>query len=97
VVRVVDFSLIAGQLYKMGSDEILRRCVMEIERPLILTKAHEGITEGHYAGKATAQKVLRAGLWWPTLHRDAKEYAGACDVYQRVGKPSRRDEMSLSP
>jgi hypothetical protein len=31
VVRVVDFSLIVGKLYKMGPDEILRRCVMEAE------------------------------------------------------------------
>jgi hypothetical protein len=36
VVRAADFSLIARQLYKMGPDEILRRCVMEVERPLIL-------------------------------------------------------------
>jgi hypothetical protein len=31
VVRAADFSLIAGHLYKMGPDEILRRCVMEAE------------------------------------------------------------------
>jgi hypothetical protein len=53
VVRAADFSLIVGQLYKMGPDEILRRCVMEVERPLILEEAHEGITGGHYAGKET--------------------------------------------
>jgi hypothetical protein len=64
---------------------------------MILTEAHEGITGGHYAGKETAQKVLRAGLWWPTLHRDAKDYSRACDVCQRVGKPSRRDEIPLAP
>jgi hypothetical protein len=29
VVRAADFSLIAGQLYKMGPEEVLRRCVME--------------------------------------------------------------------
>jgi hypothetical protein len=29
VVHAADFSLIARQLYKMGPDEILRRCVME--------------------------------------------------------------------
>jgi hypothetical protein len=34
-----DFSLIAGQLYNMGPNEILRRCVMEAERPLILVEA----------------------------------------------------------
>jgi hypothetical protein len=53
VVRVVDFSLIVGQLYKMGPDEILRRCVMEGEIPMILAEAHEGIVGGHYAGKET--------------------------------------------
>jgi hypothetical protein len=58
VVRAADFSLIASQLYKIGPDEILRRCVMETEHPMILVEAHEGITGGHYAGKATAQKVL---------------------------------------
>ena len=51
VVRVVEFSLIAGQLYKMGPDEILRICVMEAERPLILVESHECITRGHYARK----------------------------------------------
>jgi hypothetical protein len=81
----------------MGADNILRRCVLEHERPRILAEAHEGIAGGHYAGKATAQKVLRAGLWWPTIHRDAKEYCQQCDVCQRVGKPNRWDEMPLHP
>jgi transposase InsO family protein len=97
VVHAADFSLIVGQMYKMGLDEILRRCVMETERPLILTEAHEGLVGGHYIGKSTTQKALRAGLWWPTLHRDVKEYARACDVCQRIGKPSQRDEMALVP
>jgi hypothetical protein len=36
VVCAAYFSLIVRQLYKMGPDEILRRCVMEVEKPLIL-------------------------------------------------------------
>ena len=64
----------------MGHDEILRRCVMEAELPMILKESHEGIAGGHYIGRATAQKVLRDNLWWPPLHRDAKEYTRACDV-----------------
>jgi hypothetical protein len=43
------------------------------------------------------QKVLRDGLWWPTLHKYAKEYYKAYNACQRVGKPSRRDEMPLAP
>jgi hypothetical protein len=62
VVHATYFQLIAGQLYKMGLDDILRRCVMESERPFILAEAHEDITRGHYAGKETTQKVLKAGL-----------------------------------
>jgi hypothetical protein len=53
VVGIVDFSLIARQLYKMGPDEILRRCVIEVEQPLILVESHEGIVGGHYIGKET--------------------------------------------
>jgi hypothetical protein len=96
VVRAEDFSLIASEIYKMGPDEILRRCVMEAECPLILAESHEGIAGGHCAGKVTRQKVLRASLWWPTLHKDAKEYTRACDVFQRVGKPSRRYKIPLA-
>jgi hypothetical protein len=43
------------------------------------------------------QKILCAGLWWPALHKDVNEYSQACDICQRVRKPSRRDEMSLNP
>ena len=31
VVCTVDFSVIAGHLYKMGNDEILRRYILEFE------------------------------------------------------------------
>jgi hypothetical protein len=60
VVIVVDYQLIAGHLYKMGTYNILRRRVLEHERPRILVEALEGIVGGHYAGKATVQKVLHA-------------------------------------
>jgi len=75
VVYVVDFQLIGGQLYKLGLDEILRRYVMEHERPIIIAEAHEGFAGGHYAGSATTKKILRAGFWWSTIHKEAKEYS----------------------
>ena len=81
----------------MGVDSILQRYVLEHERPRVLVEAHVGIAGGHYAVKATTQKVLRTGLWWSTIHRDSKEYCQQCDICQRVGKPNRRDEMPLRP
>jgi hypothetical protein len=70
---------------------------MEHERPIILAEANEAIAGRHYADKSTMQKVLHVGLWWPTFHKDSKEYCQKCDVFQRVGKPSRRDEMLRRP
>jgi hypothetical protein len=83
VVRVADFSLIVGELYKMGPDDIMRRCVMEAERPLILAKEHEGIAGGHYVRKETTQKVLRDGLWWPTCTQ-------RCEGILQILKPTKQ-------
>jgi len=69
----------------------------EFERNSVLTKAHNGSVGGHYAGKSTAQKILRAGLWWPTLPKDSKAYCRACDACQRTSRPSCRDELPLNP
>ena len=89
--------MIAGQLYKLGPAEILQRCALEHERPIILSEAHARIVGGHYGGKETMHNILQEGLWWPTMHADAHDYCHSYDVYQRMGKPSRRDEMPLVP
>jgi hypothetical protein len=51
VFKAAEYQLIAGHLNKMGADNILRRCVLEHERPRILAEAHEGIAGGYYVGK----------------------------------------------
>jgi len=56
---------------------------------------YEVVAGGHYSRRAMAQKKLCTGIWWPTLHKDAKEICQTCDVCQQVGKPSIRDEMAL--
>ena len=67
VVKAAYFQLITVELYKMGPDEILQKCLLKHQRPLVLDKAHDGIVGGHYRGKGTAQKILQFGLWWSTL------------------------------
>jgi hypothetical protein len=81
----------------MGTNSILRRHLQKHERPRILAKSQEGTSGGNYARNDTTQNVLHAGLWWPKIHRDAKEYLHTCDVCQRVVKPNIRDEMPLIP
>ena len=43
VVKAPNFTIIVGQLYKLGLDEILRWYVLTHEQPLILQEAHAGI------------------------------------------------------
>jgi hypothetical protein len=62
VVKVASYKLIPGKLYNLGVDGILRLCVLEHERPMILTKAHKGIVGGNYAGKATMHIFFCVGL-----------------------------------
>jgi hypothetical protein len=64
---------------------------------MILLEAHKGVVGGNYIRKVTYQNILRVGLWWPTLHKDAKDFCKTCDVCQIIGKPFRRDEIPLVP
>jgi hypothetical protein len=48
-------------------------------------------------GKATAQEVLQAILWWAMIFKDEKVYVRSCDLFQIVGKLSWRDEFPLEP
>jgi hypothetical protein len=54
VVKATDYQLISGNLYKMGVDGILRHCVLEHKRPIILEEVHDVIVGGHYAGREIA-------------------------------------------
>ena len=44
-MKAASYSLINGFLYKMGLDDILRRCVLEYERINIMYEAHYGPAE----------------------------------------------------
>lgn len=97
VLKSKTFQLINGLLYKMGPNQILRRCVMEEEILSVLKEAHDNLAGEHIGPDAIARKVLFSGLWWPTLHTDAREWVVGCDTCQRAGKPLKRDFMPLFP
>jgi hypothetical protein len=57
VVRAAYYQLIARCLYKMGTYNILRRCVLEHERPIILVGSHESVAGGHYCGQKSIKML----------------------------------------
>ena len=92
-----DYSIIANQLYHQGKDGSLRICVTEAEYLEVLFHAQSCLPRGHFLAKVTAKAIMRAGLWWPMLFRDASKYLQRCDKCQRYMALIRCDETPLRP
>ena len=56
-MKVAPYSLINWFLYKMGLDDILKRCVLEHKRDNIMYEAHYGPVGGHFQVDTTAKKI----------------------------------------
>ncbi|GJT18382.1 reverse transcriptase domain-containing protein [Tanacetum coccineum] len=79
--------------FKLCVDNIIRRCVGGSEILEILGHCHSGPTGGHHGARITANKVYESGFYWPSVFKDASEYVRRCDVCQRSGNISSRNEM----
>ncbi|GJX54502.1 reverse transcriptase domain-containing protein [Tanacetum coccineum] len=79
-----------------SADQVIRRCVSGQEAFDILKACHSGPTGGHYGANYTAKKVFDSGFYWPTIYKDAHDFVTRCDICQRQGKISQRDEMPLT-
>ena len=79
----------------MGADQIVRKCVPKIEQSKILDKCHSTQYGGHFAGQRTTQKILKSGLYWPTLFKDSFKWVKQCDRCQRMDNINKRNEMPL--
>ncbi|GJU15334.1 reverse transcriptase domain-containing protein [Tanacetum coccineum] len=80
-------------LFKICADQVIRHCVSGQEAFDILKACHSGPTGGHYGANYTAKKVFDSGFYWPTIYKDAHDFVTRCDICQRQGKISQRDEM----
>ncbi|KAD7116822.1 hypothetical protein E3N88_04090 [Mikania micrantha] len=80
-------------LFRVGADQVIRRCVHGAEAADILRHCHEGPTGGHHGATLTAKKVFDSGFFWPTIYKDAHVFVKSCDSCQRVGNISSRNEM----
>lgn len=97
VHQMSPYTLVKGVLFKMGADEVLRRCVEERDRKKVMRELHSGPSGGHLATVSTVGRIRTAGYWWPRLVRDVKEYVQSCDQCQRTGAPAFRHHWPLTP
>ena len=84
-------------LFKYCPDQIMRRCVPNDEQVRILTFCHSEACGGHFSARKTADKILQAGFYWPTLFKDCFYFCKTCAQCQKLGGLTKRNMMPLTP
>ena len=77
--RAAGFTILNDTLYKMGFSMPKLRYVKEDEAKYILEEVHKGIYGDHTGSRSLVSKIIRTGNYWPSMQKDAKEYAEKCD------------------
>ena len=80
-------------MFKICVDQVIRRCIPQLETWKVLEHCHIGSTGGHYHANTTAWKVLEVGFYWPTLFKDAQRYVQNYGNCQQLGNISCYEEM----
>ncbi|XP_074327511.1 uncharacterized protein LOC141665425 [Apium graveolens] len=72
-----------SMLYRRALTEPLLRCLSPEEADQAILKVHTGICGEHLGGKNLALKIMRQGMYWPTLQKDCESYVRKCQACQR--------------
>ena len=67
------------------------------EQIRILTFCHSEACGGHFSARKTADKILQAGFYWPTLFKDCFNFYKTCAQCQQLGGVTKRNMMPLTP
>nr|GEW53222.1 reverse transcriptase domain-containing protein [Tanacetum cinerariifolium] len=83
----------AGNFVVKGMSSQQKNKFFKDEAIDILKACHYGPTRGHHGPNYIAKKVFDSRFYWPTIYCDAQDLVKNCNVCQRQGKISQRDEM----
>eukprot|EP00253_Pinus_taeda_P036332 PITA_36332 len=92
-----DYVIVGDTLHHCGIDTILRRCLTLEEAEKVLNDCHSSACGGNQYGYATAQRILRAGYFWPTMFKDCITTVRSCHACQIFDSKTRRPPTPLQP
>uniref|UniRef100_A0A151UGD3 Pro-Pol polyprotein n=1 Tax=Cajanus cajan TaxID=3821 RepID=A0A151UGD3_CAJCA len=72
-------------LWKLCSDQVIRRCIPDHEIDSVLQFCHSSAPGGHLGIQRIAHRVLDCGFYWPTIFKDAWKICSTCEQCQRAG------------
>ena len=87
-----DYTLVAGELYKKFSGEVLARCLSLRESRKRLTEVHEN----SYSSNGTVnlyRRLQRSGYYWPDMDKQAANIQSQCEKCQHI--PSHEESYAM--
>ena len=81
-LKAAKYCIINKYLYWKDPGGILLSCLLENEAQQTAKEFHKEDCRGHHSWKVTANKILRAGYYWPTLFSDVYKETGRCHQCQ---------------
>jgi hypothetical protein len=91
------FVVLQGKLYKRSITGVLQRCVTPQEGQVILKDIHARVCGHHVSSRAIAAKAFRAGFYWLTAIKDAKDIVRKCEACQRFASRPHASAAELQP
>jgi hypothetical protein len=83
IVRLAKrYTVVEGDLYRRGANDILMRCITQEEGRELLTGIHGGECGSHSSSRTLVGKAFRHGFYWPTALQDAAEMVKSCKACQ---------------
>ena len=77
-LKELKFCILEANLYWKDPGGIFLNFLLKDEANKVLQEFHVGDCGGHLSWKTTANKILRAGFYWPTLFVDVHQKVTSC-------------------
>eukprot|EP00253_Pinus_taeda_P009015 PITA_09015 len=96
-LKAAKFCIIKSALYWKDPGGVLLNCLVEEEAKTTVNDFHKGDCGGHLFWKTMANKILRAGFYWPSLFSDVYKVVKSCHECQIFQGKQKLQPLPLKP
>jgi len=96
-LKAAKFCIIKSALYWKDPGGILLNCLVEEEAKTTVEDFHKGDCGGHLFWKTMANKILRAGFYWPSLFSNVYKAVKSCHECQIFQGKKKLQPLPLKP
>eukprot|EP00253_Pinus_taeda_P018289 PITA_18289 len=96
-LKPAKFCILDSALFWKDHGGMLLNCLVEEEAKRVVEDFHRGDCGGHLFWKTTANKILRAGYYWPSLFSDVYKAVKNCHECQIFQGKQKLQPLPLKP